>query len=103
MDMSIYLIKLTIMVDNYENIHAFTSLDRETYLNIIYYCDCFIGNSSSGICEVPLLKTVTFNLGNRQKGRACGNSVIHIDYHKEDIVYYINNIPKTDNITYPYM
>ena len=95
--------KINIMVDNYENIHAFTSLDRETYLNIIYYCDCFIGNSSSGICEVPLFKTATFNLGNRQKGRECGNSVIHIDYNKNDIMYYINNIPKIDNITYPYI
>ena len=66
----------------YNNIHAFTSIERDLYLNLIYYCDCFIGNSSSGIYEVPLLKKITFNLGNRQNGRKCGNSVIHIDYDK---------------------
>lgn len=95
--------KINFMVENYKNINAFTSLDRETYLNIIYYCDCFIGNSSSGIYEVPLLKTTTLNLGNRQKGRECGNSVIHIDYVKNDIIYNINNISKLENITYPYI
>ena len=87
----------------YNNIYTFTSIERDLYLNLIYYCDCFIGNSSSGIYEVPLLKKITFNLGNRQNGRECGNSVIHIDYDKNNIINNINNIPKIDTISYPYI
>tara|TARA_B110000285_G_scaffold235506_2_gene317669 strand:+ start:944 stop:2053 length:1110 start_codon:yes stop_codon:yes gene_type:complete len=87
----------------YNNIYAFTSIERDLYLNLIYYCDCFIGNSSCGIYEVPLLKKITFNLGNRQNGRTCGNSVIHIDYDKNNIIHNINNIPKIDTISYPYV
>lgn len=87
----------------YNNIYTFTSIERDLFLNLIYYCDCFIGNSSSGIYEVPLLKKITFNLGNRQNGRECGNSVIHIDYDKNNIINNINNVPKIDTISYPYV
>ena len=61
-------------------------------LNIINYCDLFIGNSSSGIYEVPLFKKFTLNLGNRQKGRECGNSIINSDYNND---FVVENIPNT--------
>jgi UDP-hydrolysing UDP-N-acetyl-D-glucosamine 2-epimerase len=90
----------------YDNIYSFTSLERYIYLNIINYCDLFIGNSSSGIYEVPLFKKFTLNLGNRQKGRDCGNSIIHLDYNKNNLLEYINNIisgkHNISDITYPY-
>ena len=35
-----------------------------------------MGNSSSGILEVPSLKTPTVNIGDRQKGRPRADSVI---------------------------
>ena len=87
---------------NYVNIYAFISLERNLYLNIIHYCDVFIGNSSSGIYEVPLFKKITFNLGNRQKGRECGNSVINLEYNKGLIISQLNNIPLINNWSYPY-
>ena len=39
--------------------------------------DIIIGNSSSGIYEVPSFKKATINLGNRQKGRLMASSVIN--------------------------
>jgi UDP-hydrolysing UDP-N-acetyl-D-glucosamine 2-epimerase len=90
----------------YNNIYSFRSLERYLYLNIINYCDLFIGNSSSGIYEVPLFKKATLNLGNRQKGRNHGSSVINLNFEKYHILKNINNIFNNNNlineITYPY-
>ena len=79
----------------YNNIYSLKSISRKNYLNLIYYCNLFIGNSSSGIYEVPIMKKITLNLGDRQKGRECGKSVIHIKFIKNDIIKeiekYLNN------------
>ena len=80
------------MTTKYKNIHSYKSLDRKIYLNIINYCDLFIGNSSSGIYEVPLFKKITLNIGNRQLGRISSDSVIHTEYNKNIITDYIHNI-----------
>ena len=73
---------------------------------MIYFSNLVIGNSSSGIYEVPLFNKITLNIGNRQKGRDHGNSVINLNYNKENIINMINNILdnkfKIDKITYPY-
>ena len=45
------------------------------YHSLIKNVDLVIGNSSSGILEVPSLKTPTLNIGNRQKGRLFSRSV----------------------------
>jgi UDP-hydrolysing UDP-N-acetyl-D-glucosamine 2-epimerase len=93
------------ITNKYKNVYCFTSLDRYIYLNLIHYCHLFIGNSSSGIYEVPLFKKITLNLGNRQKGRETGNSVINLYFDKNNILKNINNIINNnliDNFTYPY-
>ena len=41
------------------------------------FCDAVVGNSSSGIAEVPSYKIPTVNIGNRQKGRIYAESVIN--------------------------
>ena len=70
----------------YVNVYSFKSLKRNDYFNLIYYCDIFLGNSSSGIYEVPLFKKITLNIGNRQCGRACGKSVKHLNYCPNQII-----------------
>ena len=49
-------------------------------------CICLIGNSSSGIIEAPSLGIYTINIGDRQKGRISGNSVINVRWNKAKIV-----------------
>ena len=39
--------------------------------------DVVIGNSSSGIIEVPIFKIPTINIGDRQKGRLMPKSIIN--------------------------
>lgn len=68
-----------------KNIILFDSLGLKRYLSLLSYAEFVIGNSSSGIVEVPSFKIPTINIGDRQKGRTQARSVI-------------NCIPKADNI-----
>ena len=54
------------------------------------FVDMVVGNSSSGIYEVPSFKIPTVNIGNRQKGRMCAESVIHCEAKKESILNAIH-------------
>lgn len=56
---------------------AFTSLGRKRYLSVLQYVGAVIGNSSSGLVEVPSFHIPTLNIGSRQQGRAFGDSVVH--------------------------
>ena len=58
------------------NAHCFTSLGQLRYFSAINYIDGVVGNSSSGLAEVPSFKKATINIGDRQKGRLKADSVI---------------------------
>lgn len=61
------------------------SLGYQRYHSLIPHCESVIGNSSSGIIEVPFFKIPTVNIGDRQKGRIRHESVIDTDYSVESI------------------
>ena len=78
------------MIDDYVNKNpkksvCFTSLGQLRYLSALKYVDCVVGNSSSGIIEVPSFKTPTVNIGDRQRGRIMGETVIHCEPHFNEI------------------
>ena len=54
---------------------AFKSLGLIRYLSALHYVKAVVGNSSSGIIEVPSMGIPTLNIGDRQKGRIHGASV----------------------------
>ena len=60
----------------YHNARAYTSLRQLRYLSCLKYLDGVIGNSSSGLAEVPSFKKGTINIGDRQRGRLKAASVI---------------------------
>ncbi len=60
-----------------KNAYYIKSFGKEDYLSCLRLCKIVIGNSSSGIIEAPSLKTLTINLGNRQKGRIQSKSVFN--------------------------
>lgn len=62
---------------NKEKSVAFTSLGKLRYLSILQYVSAVIGNSSSGVLEVPSFGIPTLNIGDRQKGRIAAESVVH--------------------------
>lgn len=53
------------------------SLGFKRYLSAVSMASAVIGNSSSGIIEVPSFGIPTINIGTRQLGRICADSVLH--------------------------
>jgi UDP-N-acetylglucosamine 2-epimerase (non-hydrolysing)/GDP/UDP-N,N'-diacetylbacillosamine 2-epimerase (hydrolysing) len=65
---------------------AFVSLGKLRYLSLLQYVLAVIGNSSSGILEVPSFGIPTLNIGDRQKGRIAAESVVHSGTTKKNII-----------------
>ena len=68
-----------------ENWLVVPSLGVLRYLSAVKYAKMVIGNSSSGVIEVPALGTPTINIGDRQKGRMMAESVIQCDPAQDQI------------------
>jgi GDP/UDP-N,N'-diacetylbacillosamine 2-epimerase (hydrolysing) len=81
---------INIMIDEYvathhENCIAFTSMGQKRYLSALKFSSIVIGNSSSGIIEVPSFHIPTVNIGNRQQGRIHSETVINCEADKKQI------------------
>lgn len=75
----------TFQVQNPQKVYACESLGVLKYLSAVKYSKMVIGNSSSGIVEVPAFHVPTINVGNRQKGRIEADSVITCEVNEEEI------------------
>jgi UDP-N-acetylglucosamine 2-epimerase (non-hydrolysing) len=64
---------------------AIPSLGQVRYLSSVKHAAAVIGNSSSGIIEVPAFDVPTVNIGARQKGRLAAKSVLNTTTTKESI------------------
>jgi len=64
---------------------AFNSMGKIRYLSALQFVTAVVGNSSSGIIEVPSFKKPTLDIGDRQKGRIVSESVIHCGTSINDI------------------
>ena len=79
-------------VAEHPNARAYTSLGQLRYLSCIQYVDGVIGNSSSGLLEVPSFAKGTINIGDRQGGRLKANSVIDCSPDKNSITSAIEKL-----------
>jgi len=79
-------------VQSNSNSRYYASLGQRVYLSTLLYCDGVVGNSSSGILEVPSFKRATVNIGNRQLGREMAESVINCELESDSIGKSIDNI-----------
>ncbi len=76
-------------VSEHDNAYLFDSLGMRRYLSAVKYADMVIGNSSSGIIEVPSFGVPTINIGDRQKGRLQSTSVINCEPVNREIILAI--------------
>ena len=60
----------------HKNAFFFQSLGQKLYLSCLQIVDGVVGNSSSGLTEVPSFRKGTINVGDRQRGRLHAESVI---------------------------
>jgi UDP-N-acetylglucosamine 2-epimerase (non-hydrolysing) len=61
------------------------NLGRKRYLSAVRACALVVGNSSSGIIEVPSLRVPTVDIGKRQKGRIRAASVLQAEFTEASI------------------
>jgi len=61
------------------------NLGHKYFFSTVKLCNAFIGNSSSGISEIPSLHVPTINIGSRQHGRPRSFSVIDTNFKVKNI------------------
>ncbi|MBW3697598.1 UDP-N-acetylglucosamine 2-epimerase (hydrolyzing) [Vibrio sp. T187] len=87
---------------------VFSSLGQLRYLSALQFVDAVVGNSSSGIWEVPSFKTATINIGDRQKGRVIAENTININASTDELLVALNKVYSDDftmrlaNVKNPY-
>jgi len=75
---------------------SFFSLGLKKYLSAVKYASFVIGNSSSGVIEVPSFGIPSINIGDRQKGRIQANSVLNCIADCDAINQMINHAASSD-------
>jgi GDP/UDP-N,N'-diacetylbacillosamine 2-epimerase (hydrolysing) len=74
------------------NTKAYTSLGQQRYLSCVREVDGVVGNSSSGLTEVPSFRKGTVNIGDRQRGRLRAATVIDCAPDRVSITAAINEL-----------
>ena len=77
--------QIELFCEKHSQARAYTSLGQLRYLSCIQHVNGVIGNSSSGLAEVPSLKKGTINIGDRQRGRLKAASVIDCEPRHDSI------------------
>ncbi len=72
------------------------SLGYQRYMSAVNWMDGVVGNSSSGLLEVPSFQKGTINIGDRQKGRLKASSVIDCLADRTSIIQAIHKLYSAD-------
>ena len=76
----------------HKNAYFFRSLGQVNYFSFLKQIDGMIGNSSSGLLEMPYFKKGTINIGIRQSGRLFARSVINTKIDKSKIIKAVKKL-----------
>lgn len=78
------------MLEDYDQklsyLKVFPSIERKDFLGLMNICDMMVGNSSSGIIELPSFKKPFICIGSRQINRLRAGNTIDIDFDKNEII-----------------
>jgi len=95
-------------VETHHNARAYASLGHMRYLSCITHVDGVVGNSSSGLTEVPWFKKGSINIGKRQRGRLQAASVINCEPSRPSIqsalqkLYSLDFQESLSQVVHPY-
>ncbi|MDD1619894.1 MAG: UDP-N-acetylglucosamine 2-epimerase [Methylococcaceae bacterium] len=101
------------MIEDYRQryprrVASFVSMGSLRYLSALRQVDAVVGNSSSGLLEAPAFKIATINIGDRQRGRLCADSVLHCPPQAEAIIQTLQKVfsgdfaEQLENVENPY-
>ena len=90
------------LINAYADLHphrvaVFPSLGMRRYLSALHCVAAVIGNSSSGIAEVPSMGIPTLNIGIRQDGRLAAESVTNCGVTVEEIDRGLTTVLSPEN------
>lgn len=90
------------LINAYADLHphrvaVFPSLGMRRYLSALHCVAAVIGNSSSGIVEVPSMGIPTLNIGIRQDGRLAAESVTNCGVTVEEIDRGLSTVLSPEN------
>ena len=71
-------------------LYLFKNLPVEVYLQLMFLCECLVGNSSSAVREGEFMGVKSVNIGTRQNSRLKGKNIIDCDYTEESIINALN-------------
>lgn len=77
---------------NAERAKAYKSLGVLRYLSVMKQVAAVVGNSSSGLLEVPSFGIPTLNIGDRQNGRIAAESVYNCSPDKESVLNGLDKV-----------
>jgi len=83
-------------VTQHPSARTYTSLGQLRYLSCIAHVDGVVGNSSSGLAEVPSFRKGTINIGDRQRGRLQAASVINSAPTRQSIAAALERLYDAD-------
>jgi len=87
--------RLQNFVAQHHNARAYSSVGQLRYLSCIAQVDGVVGNSSSGLAEVPSFKKGTINIGDRQRGRLQAESIINCEPTHDSIAAAVEKLYST--------
>ena len=72
--------------ENSNSVFTIENFGTQSYFTCMKYCDFLLGNTSSGIIEAASFNKYVINIGDRQKGRLCGENVIHVPFDESQLI-----------------
>lgn len=101
--------EFTKFIKSNKNSTFIKNLNSYDFYSLVKISNLLIGNSSSGLIEIPSIGTPTINIGERQHGRLKSNSVINSNFDEKEITksiklglsaYFVNKIKINNNNPY---
>ena len=74
-------VKKFVLENNFSNLCLLSGLDNFDFYRLLYEAVAIVGNSSVAIRECSFIGVPAVNIGNRQIGRECADTVLHVDYN----------------------
>ena len=83
---NLYRKRFVELSNTHTNVFAVENFGTQSYFTCMNYAQFLLGNTSSGIIEAASFNKYVINIGDRQKGRLCGDNVIHVPFDKQLII-----------------
>lgn len=100
LDSDFIIKEINLFIKKNKNSRLEYSFGQENFFYYIQNSNFVIGNSSSGIIEVPSLNTPFINIGDRQKGRVQSKSTFNTNGNSKSIIKIIRKVITTDTFDF---